>query len=662
MSAETLILQIGILLAAVAGALLPLVRRSGSTAGRWLASCLLAFAVIGTTAWGVASNRRLASHGQLAAEIPKTALPDDPFVTSTACQSCHPSQYSSWHDTFHRTMTQPATPEAVIGNFDGVRLRSHGQNYLLERRGEEFWVEANDPDWERDMVDRGVDPGSAQNPPRVSTRIVMTTGSHHMQTYWMASRRDGRLFNFPFVWLREESRWAPREDVFLRPPDFPPQFGTWHDNCVECHSTAGESGFNTMAKSFSPEAVELGIACEACHGPADEHVRQNQNPWRRYWYHVTGTPDPTIANPSRLPTESATYVCAQCHSMNVFKSDPRLRGERFRAGGDLKKTRMILRTSDHNMTPAEREDWPRMERHIGRQNPTFLEERFWPDGMTRVSGRETNGMVESACFKGGMLSCLSCHSMHESDPDDQLTAGMEGDGACFSCHVEYRDRVEEHTHHAAGSEGSSCYNCHMPHTTYGLLKAIRSHLIDSPTASSSVETGRPNACNLCHLDKTLRWTAGHLHDWYGQPNPPLTPDQETVSAGVLWLLTGDACQRALIAWHMGWDPAKEASGEDWLPIYLGHLLDDPYACVRFISFRSLRQLPGFQDFEYDFVSPAADRKAAVSRAASLWASAKTRVFDRHGEAILLDASGAVNQPRFAQLARARDDKVVDLRE
>lgn len=662
MTIDALPLQVSLLLVAVVGVLAPLIGRSGKPASRLLAVAILGFAVITTIAWGRASNQRLASHNQLMAGLPKPALPGNRFVTSTTCRPCHPSQYSSWHDTFHRTMTQPATPDAVIGNFEGVHLRSHGSDYFLERRNDEFWVGANDPDWERDMVDRRYDPRSARHPPRAKTRIVMTTGSHHMQTYWMASRMDGRLFNFPFVWLREEGRWAPREDVFLRPADFPPQYGTWHDNCVECHATAGESGLNPAVKSYDPEAAELGIACEACHGPAEEHVRQNQNLYRRYWYHLTKNPDPTIVNPSRLPAESATYVCAQCHSMNVFRSDPRLRGERFRAGGDLKKTRMILRTSDRNLSPGERADWPGLKRHISKQNPTFLEERFWSDGHARVSGRETNGMVESACWKGGTLTCLSCHSMHQSDPNDQLAAGMQGDDACFSCHATHRNRVQEHTHHPAGSDGSLCYNCHMPHTTYGLLKAIRSHLIDSPTASSSLETGRPNACNLCHLDKTLRWTADHLHDWYGQPTVELLPDQETVSAGVLWLLTGDACQRALIAWHMGWDPAKEASGEDWLPIYLGHLLDDPYACVRYIAHRSLQRLPNFQGFEYDFVSTAEDRKEAVSRAASRWASGGSRSLDRYGTEVLVDASGTVDRPRFTRLAQARDDKVVDLRE
>lgn len=38
------------------------------------------------------------------------------FATSDTCRSCHPSQYQSWHDSYHRTMTQAATPETVLAN------------------------------------------------------------------------------------------------------------------------------------------------------------------------------------------------------------------------------------------------------------------------------------------------------------------------------------------------------------------------------------------------------------------------------------------------------------------------------------------------------------------------------------------------------------------
>src|SRR5438046_6164337 len=45
----------------------------------------------------------------------------------------------------------------------------------------------------------------------------------------------------------------------------------------------------------------------------------------------------------------------------------------------------------------------------------------------------------------------------------------------------------------------------------------------------------------------------------------LTGEEQATSAALLWLLRGDAGQRALIAWSMGWEPAKLASGQAWLP-------------------------------------------------------------------------------------------------
>src|SRR5437867_4685634 len=39
----------------------------------------------------------------------------EPYVSSAACRACHPQQYASWHRSFHRTMTQVASPESVRG-------------------------------------------------------------------------------------------------------------------------------------------------------------------------------------------------------------------------------------------------------------------------------------------------------------------------------------------------------------------------------------------------------------------------------------------------------------------------------------------------------------------------------------------------------------------
>src|SRR5262249_19659675 len=158
-----------------------------------------------------------------------------------------------------------------------------------------------------------------------------------------------------------------------------------------------------------------------------------------------------------------------------------------------------------------------------------------------------------------------------------------------------------HTHHAPQSAGSRCQNCHMPYTTYGLLRSLRSHQVSSPSVKATTETGRPNACNLCHLDKSLAWTDERLAAWYRTSPTPLDVDQRSIAAAILWMTKGDAGQRALVAWSMGWRPAQEASGVGWMPPFLAGLLDDPYDAVRFIAGKSLHTLPSNAPIAYDFM-------------------------------------------------------------
>src|SRR4029077_18990255 len=192
------------------------------------------------------------------------------------------------------------------------------------------------------------------------------------------------------------------------------------------------------------------------------------------------------------------------------------------------------------------------------------------------------------------LSCFSCHTMHvpaqearaiDEWADDQLAPKATGKEACLQCHRPGSDSRRtlpaNHTHHGDGSAGSSCYNCHMPYTTYGLLKTIRSHQISSPSVKATLDTGRPNACNLCHLDKTLAWTAEYLERWYATPKPQLGDEEQSVAASLLWLLKGDAGQRAIVAQSLGWAPAQQASGTGWIAPYLALFLDDPYDAVRY---------------------------------------------------------------------------------
>jgi hypothetical protein len=244
----------------------------------------------------------------------------------------------------------------------------------------------------------------------------------------------------------------------------------------------------------------------------------------------------------------------------------------------------------------------------------------------------------------------------------QVADGMDGNRACLQCHETMVADVASHTKHRPDSTGSSCYNCHMPYTTYGLLKALRSHQISSPTVTASLDSGRPNACNACHLDRTLAWTSEHLEGWYGMPPVALNEDERTVAASLLWLLRGDAGQRALAAWSMGWAPAQAASGTDWMTVPLAMLLNDPYDAVRFIASRSLRSLPGFGGFQYDFLAPPAERIASTLRAVEQSQRTLPSRARRSDAALLLDASGAPRMDAIIRLGLQRDDRPVVLRE
>jgi hypothetical protein len=309
---------------------------------------------------------------------------------------------------------------------------------------------------------------------------------------------------------------------------------------------------------------------------------------------------------------------------------------------------------------------------IRRTEPDFYRNRFWGDGMIRVTGRETNGVQESPCFKGGNFSCISCHEMHPTTTtrvalnswarSDQLAPKMDSDHACLQCHKEMAARLTSHTHHDAGSAGSRCYNCHMPHTTFGLLHAMRSHQVSSPNVRESLNYGRPNACNLCHLDETLRWTADKLNTWYQQPVPELSDDDKTISAAVQWLVKGDAGQRALLAWGMSWEPAQKISGRDWLYPYLIYSLLDPYAAVRFDAWKSLQTLPGFSDFKFTYTADAEALGAAVKQSYEKWWSEMRPANPNFDPKTALDPEGRFQQDVFGRLRRERDDKPIVLAE
>ncbi len=652
-----------------------------------------------------------------------TKTPSSPYAGSRQCQSCHPAAYASWAKSYHRTMTQAVTPDTVLANFDDVTLSYEGRTYRAFRRGDRFFVDlprvgtkggAGERTvrpivmstgshhqqlywYPRDAADEEPDSASVEiyrnrcaschgeageggegaSGPYLTARELLP--AHIRQSLEAPTHRDlvvpplepeelakmarfvermqfvDQLMQFPFSWIIGDRRWVHEDLTFLGPPypenDTEPYDQGWSNACDGCHSVGPRFEAPDPGGVGRAAVVELGISCEVCHGAGQRHVLRHQSPLARYEAH-SGQPPDDIVNPARLSPEKSAAVCGQCHAETIEKNGRPM--DRFKPGRRLEDYVHPIQ-----LLPPPHPEW--LTRAIAGESDV-LDSGFWDDGTIRVAGRDYNGLVMTGCHTEGELTCISCHTMHGDDPNDQLKPEAKSDAVCLGCHDDVARDVSAHTHHAPESAGSRCYDCHMPRTTWGLLGAMRAHRITSPNAAEGVDTGRPNACNLCHLDKSVSAVAEALHAWYGQPLPsgPQPAPQampSDVAAAVVWTLRGDGVQRAIAAWHLGWPTAIATSDAWWAPVVLARALNDPYAAVRYTAWRSLRAHEGFTDFSFDYAGDGAAHDAARARVLQTFAQPA----GRSAPAALILESGP-DLGRLGALEVLRDTRPVSVNE
>jgi hypothetical protein len=148
---------------------------------------LILWVGLGVIGWTQLSFRLPPEGEHLVVDRP-TEIDSDGYRSSDTCRACHPEQYDSWYSTYHRTMTQVAEEDSVLGDFGEGPLRWRDDRWTVSQAEGRFFVQEE---------------GGSRH------RVVLTTGSNHMQIYWY-SRDGGRdLSQFPFVWLRAEGRWTP---------------------------------------------------------------------------------------------------------------------------------------------------------------------------------------------------------------------------------------------------------------------------------------------------------------------------------------------------------------------------------------------------------------------------------------------------------------------
>jgi predicted CXXCH cytochrome family protein len=516
------------------------------------------------------------------------------YVRAAQCQRCHPDHAASFGRTFHRTMTQTADARSVRGDFATASLDYFGVRAHFTRSPHGAF-----------QIDYQVADQPAQH-----FDVVMTVGSRRYQQY--IARRGKELVRLPVAYHLEERRWFHMNGAFLTPDpssqpltqgDYERHVTRWNDNCVFCHNVAPSPGMHGAGAHthFETEVAELGVACEACHGPGAAHERANVNPLRRYLLHASDRPDLSIVNPRRLSQERSLDVCGRCHGQRITDDVERFlrQGDPFVPGDDLALYSAPL--------------WRDTTLH----GEAVFEARFWRDGTPRLTAYEYQGTLQSPCAKSETFTCLSCHAMHDGDPHGQLRPDRSGDALCTQCHAKLGAKAAkaQHAQHPTAAL-PGCVDCHMPKIVYGVLEAHRSHRIEIPQVARHTEFDRPDACTQCHVDRTVVWAAEQQRKmWPALAQRSAMPPRDVENA---WpeterkLFAGDPIQRVLAAAAL-----QRRAPEAQRPQRLARLLEamelDPYPAVRHVALRAARSHmtdPALDTFVPE--QPLAERKAQLS--------------------------------------------------
>lgn len=123
-------------------------------------------------------------------------------------------------------------------------------------------------------------------------------------------------------------------------------------------------------------------------------------------------------------------------------------------------------------------------------------------------------------------------------------------------------------------------------------------------------------------------------------------------------LQGDAAQRVIAAWHLGWEPARKISREDWQAPILAELLNDPYSVVRYVSYRSLQKLPGFEKFTYDPFATEVERRKATSLVLQMSLKDSGRPVSRELESSPIAEQAESREAAIQSLIRKRDNRPI----
>ncbi len=375
------------------------------------------------------------------------------YSGSQSCRPCHEKFYNLWDGSHHGLAMQPVTGDFLAKNrFErGTLIQVGDLLYLPVVIGDSLFI--------TEYREKG---------DSVVYSAIHAMGGKYVY-YFLTSLEGGRLQVLPLAYDLKTSEWYDNPGSGVRhfenttdaALDWKSHSFTFNTSCYSCHVSQLSTNYDPVEMVYRTEWHEPGINCETCHGPAEEHIRAFAEADSG-----ESLPDVKIISTKAFSAEQHNSSCGSCHAKMIPITATFTPGEYFYNAFDL-------------ITP---------------ENPDF-----YPDGRDLGENYTYGSWEMNTCKEKGDLHCVTCHTS-----SGRYKFREKPNDACLPCHESRVRDPQPHTRHNPAGVGGRCIACHMPKTSFARMDRS-DHSFRPPAPAATIEFGSPNACNLCHTDKSASW-------------------------------------------------------------------------------------------------------------------------------------------------------------
>jgi predicted CXXCH cytochrome family protein len=412
-------------------------------------------------------------------------LGDARYVGKESCVACHTQETDQFTGSHHDLAMQHANSETVLGDFANAEFYANDVKTIFFKKDDKYFVTTDGADGKLEDFE-----------------IKYTFGVTPLQQY-LVEFPDGRLQALSIAWdSRPEDaggqRWFhlyPQEKITYDDElHWTGLNHNWNYMCAECHSTKLEKNYDLEKNSFNTTWSEIDVSCEACHGPASNHIKLTREL----------TTEELISDHNKGFEVDLSGWSADDWE---FKNDSAIASLKHKRGssalinscGQCHSRRASMNTKDNFKRSID-------DAHI----VSLLEPGLYhADGQVDDEVYVYGSFLQSKMYQAG-VSCLDCHEPHS------LKLRADGNALCLQCHQDNTYNSESHHFHKLDTEASQCVSCHMPVKNYMVIDSRRDHSFRLPRPDMTIKTGSPNSCNQCHSDQSPEWAVDHIKEWYAK--------------------------------------------------------------------------------------------------------------------------------------------------